>query len=284
MEVSMKTILVDDECIVLKQLRREIEEDICIDLIGSFTLPSKALEFAKDHKIDFAVLDIGMPGIGGMEFGKKLRNLCPGIVLIYVTGYREYMKDTGFEVKAYFYVMTPYSHEKIEDMIQRAVLMSGRSMKRVKFRTFGRFDVFIDGNLIHFSNAKAKELLARCVDHEGGNVHMEEAVDKLWENRRYDEKTKNLYRKAVSYCHRLLEQYGCGEVFVSERGSCHIDKKRVECDYFQYLRDRSVRFEDEYMIDYEWARVTEARLVMAEMEAQFKHGRADLMTKVDQEI
>lgn len=37
MEVSMKTILVDDECIVLKQLRREIEEDICIDLIGSFT-------------------------------------------------------------------------------------------------------------------------------------------------------------------------------------------------------------------------------------------------------
>ncbi len=44
----------------------------------------------------------------------------------------------------------------------------------------------MDGNLVKFRNAKAKELLALCVDHRGGEVTMEEAIDKLWEDRDCD--------------------------------------------------------------------------------------------------
>jgi hypothetical protein len=54
----------------------------------------------------------------------------------------------------------------------------GRPRPQITLRTFGRFDVFLDGKLVNFTSAKAKELLALCVDRNGGDVTMEEAIDK----------------------------------------------------------------------------------------------------------
>ena len=40
--------------------------------------------------------------------------------------------------------------------------------KRIVIRTFGYFDIFVDGETIPFSCKKAKELLALLVDRMGG--------------------------------------------------------------------------------------------------------------------
>lgn len=258
----MKTILVDDEYIILKQLENYLKNYEEIDLKEVFTSPSKALEYAKDHEIDFAVLDVEMPGIGGIHLGKELRKLYPDMILIYVTGYRDYLKEAIFDVKADYYIVKPYNEADIKDMVQRAVLLSGRLKRKVRFETFGRFNVFIDGELIHFSNAKAKELLALCIDHEGGYVSMEEAIDKLWSDRPFDEKTKNLYRKAVSYCKRLFIHYGCDNILQNRRGYCFVKKQKVNCDLFDQEGRQTNTFEGNYMEDYEWAREKEAMLTM----------------------
>ena len=103
----------------------------------------------------------------------------------------------------------------IREVLERAKLLSARQKKRVYIRTFGRFDVFIDGQAVYFSNTKAKELLALCVDHRGGTVTIEEAADKLWENRVYDSRVKNLYRKAVMQIRQLLAGYGVQLVYAT---------------------------------------------------------------------
>lgn len=131
---------------------------------------------------------------------------------------------------------------------------------RIFIRAFGRFDVFAGGRLVDFPSAKAKELLALCVDHCGGGVTMEEAVDKLWENRAYDQRSKNLYRKAVSHLRRVFEALGRGEVFSSARGRCHLNRELVDCDYFRYLDGEPVRFTGEYLSSYPWAEETNAWL------------------------
>ena len=74
----------------------------------------------------------------------------------------------------------PYDRKDIEEVLERARLLARRQNKRVYFRTFGRFDMFVDGRAVYFENAKAKELLALCVDRRGGIVTIEEAADKLW--------------------------------------------------------------------------------------------------------
>lgn len=142
---------------------------------------------------------------------------------------------------------------------------AGKTHPHVRLRAFGRFDVFVDGKLVDISNAKAKELLALCVDRCGGDVSMEEAIDKLWETREYDVRSKNLYRKAVSYLRQLFEELGCPEVFASARGRCHVNRDAVDCDYFRYLdgeKGEGTAFMGEYLFDYSWAEETVARLML----------------------
>lgn len=104
-----------------------------------------------------------MPKMSGIDLGKKFRALYPKIVLIYVTGHEDAYID-AMRMKADFYVCKPFDREDILEAIDRAQLLSARQFKQTMIRTFGRFDVFVAATLIHFPNAKSKELLALCVD------------------------------------------------------------------------------------------------------------------------
>lgn len=261
-QVGMRTILVDDELWSMEQFELEAEGIPGIDVVGKFQNADDALDFAKSNPVDFALLDIEMPGTNGIELGKSLREINPDIVIVYVTSYIDYVQAAYLDVRADYYVLKPYNRKDMEDVLSRARLLSQRQKKRVFFRTFGRFNLFIDGRVVHFSNNKAKELLALCVDHEGGVVTMEEAIDKLWEDRAYDKNVKSLYRKAIIYLHALFADNNAAEVFESVRGACYINKSTVDCDFYDFLdgKDRDA-FDGEYMFEYSWAEGTVGRLM-----------------------
>lgn len=133
------------------------------------------------------------------------------------------------------------------------------SHKRLKVRTFGEFDIFIDGELIEFTNKKAKELFAICIDNCGGEVAMKKVINLLWEGRNYDEKVKRLYRKAVVYLNTLFEEYGVEEVFSNGRGHCHVNRYELDCDYYEVLDGKNIKetlFNGKYMSNYSWGEET----------------------------
>lgn len=130
--------------------------------------------------------------------------------------------------------------------------------------TFGRFDIFVDGTVLEFSNRKAKELIALCIDRMGAIVDMEEAIDVLWEPEVYDERAKRLYRKAALYACRRLESAGAGGIFIKSRGCCYIDRSKFNCDLYSYIEnpeEMEDSFRGEYMFNYSWAEKTLAWLV-----------------------
>lgn len=259
--MKMKTILADDELWCIKQFENECK-DTDIELTGKFNNAEDALIFAENHEVDLAVLDIKMQDMDGIELGRMLKKCNPDMVLVYITAYEEYVKDAILDVKADHYMMKPYRKEDIETMIVKAKLLSGRKQKRVVVRTFGEFDVFIDGKLVEFTNQKAKELLAVCVD-SGGEVTMKKIIDLLWEDRVYDTKVKGLYRKAVGYLNALFKGYDIEDVFRNGRGICHVDKQNISCDYYEVLNGKSINdtaFDGRYMADYSWGEETCARL------------------------
>ena len=259
----MKTILVDDELWALNMLESELEKVTDIDIVGRFSNPEEAKEYIEHHNVDFALMDVQMPGINGLELGSTLRKVNPHAIIIYVSSYPEYFSDAYRNVRADYYMLKPYRHEDVEDALDRARLLAKRQKKKVQIRTFGRFDVFIDEQPVRFKNAKAKELLAICVDHKGGTVKMEEAIDKLWEDSPVNENIKTRYRKAVAYLHALMMEYRVPEVFVSGYGSCHIIKEAVSCDYYDFLDAKEgAHFFGEYMHEYSWAEETAAKLEM----------------------
>ena len=253
----MKTILVDDEAWSINQMKEELTEYKQVEIVGSFEDPREALEFAKQNEVEFALLDIEMPYMNGLELGRRLREMNPKVILIYLTGYENYLKEAILNLKADYYLLKPYDNKDIEDVVSRALSLSSRMEKRVVIRTFGGFEVYMDGELVHLVNRKAKELLALCVHMEGKHVSMEKAVDTLWEDHPYDSSVKSLYRKAVIYLNSVFRERGITDVFENGRGYCCIRRENVTCDYFDYLAGkREIDVNDEsnaYLPQYVWA-------------------------------
>lgn len=250
-------------------MRQKLEEGIKgvkgVELAGSFGDSEKALDYAKKNTVEFAIIDTEMPGIDGLSLGRKLKDACPGIVLIYTTDNMELVADV-LKMKADYCIIKPYDICDIEDAAERAKLLVRRHKKQLTVQMFGRFDVFLNGQVVHFKNAKSKELLALCMDRYGGNVSMEEVIDKLWPDRAYDERVKKLYRKAVMNLQETLKEKGITEFFQTRRGSCNIRREEVECDYYTYLvePDKNEKmFQGDYLFDYSWGEETLAYLMNA---------------------
>lgn len=256
----LRTILVDDN-----QLSLEILQDISVlsqhvAILGAFQSPLDALHFARNNTVDFAFLDIDMPGLNGLELGRELRKLYPKIILIYVASEPGYCAE-AMRMKADFYICKPYVCRDIAEAIERARLLSHRLCQRLTVRTFGHFDVFDREQPLYFSNAKSKELLAMCIDRCGSAVSMEEAIEALWPERPIDEKTKRLYRKAVIMLKQVLAQHNSSDIFHSVRGSCNINPGVLDCDYYDHLNSPSLSINaQDYMLDYTWAEETAAKI------------------------
>ena len=170
----MKTILVDDELWAMDKFEIEAEFIPDIEIVGKFDRADEALRFAETNRVDFALLDIEMPGMNGLELGKALRERYPEIVIIFVSGYDRYVLD-ALHCGADYYITKPYSSDQVTSALKRAKLLSRRQEKPLYIRTFGAFEVFLNGKAVKFPGAKVKEIFALLVDKNGCGLKSEEA-------------------------------------------------------------------------------------------------------------
>ena len=81
----MKILLVDDEKkFVIMLSKRLTLRGIDVDYV--FT-GEEAVKKAKNQRYDVAILDVKMPGIGGIELERKLRGMDPDMKFIFLTGH-----------------------------------------------------------------------------------------------------------------------------------------------------------------------------------------------------
>ena len=158
----MKTIIVDDEIMAIKLVRNYLERDKRVEIVGECLDAGEALQCVRERAVEAAFLDICIHGcMDGVELGKKLKELNPQIVLIYTTGNAQYV-DNAIDVEADFYLMKPLNAAELTFVVKKANELALQRNKRIFARTFGHFDLYIDGSPVMFRSAKAKELLANC--------------------------------------------------------------------------------------------------------------------------
>lgn len=97
--------------------RRSIETVIYEFSSGENTL--KWLH-SRAGETDILFLDIEMSGIDGMETARKIRQTDSTLVIIFVTGYSDYVFD-GYSVNALDYIMKPASSERLDAVLTRAL-------------------------------------------------------------------------------------------------------------------------------------------------------------------
>ena len=248
----MKVILVDDEPLSLNLFKLECGNMPGFDVVGFFDNSADALAYARENPVDFALLDINMPEMSGIELARRLRLCRPGMVIIFVTAHPEYAAD-AIHAKADFVVFKPYEREDILDALERARLLSERQKKRIRFRTFGHFDLFVDGKLVSFKSAKAKELLALCVSRMGGEVTIYEMVDTLWAGTG----DQGLgYRTTIKALADALKEVNAEKILKRKRSVLYLDTVEFDCDLIDFKAGKPEAvnaFHGEFMQQYAWA-------------------------------
>ncbi len=135
---------------------------------------------------------------------------------------------------------------------------------KVEIRTFGYFDVFVNGKPIAFRNEKSKELFALLVDRRGGFVTSEEAIGFLWEDEPSSTVLSARYRKVALRLKNILEEYGIADIVETVGGKRRIVSERVHCDLYDYLSGKEEYeqlFKGSYLTNYSWAEVTLGELL-----------------------
>ena len=220
---------------------------------GDFT------EFFEADSADIVFVSV----CSGENYYQFLQQIHQSGAVVYLIGDDEKQSVLVYQYKCDGFIHIREFDDDIDFCMSKFALLSKRR-KHIYAVTFGRFDIFVDDIVVNFRSVKSKELLAICIDRQGGEVTMDEAVDKLWPERCYDEKVKRLYRKAVMMLNKIFDDMGIPDAFVTRRGSCCIRKDRFECDYFRFCEDTYKYFDlfnDEYMFDYTWAESTLVNLL-----------------------
>lgn len=112
-------MLVDDDDNVL-DIESELLEDLGYE-VRKFDNPIKALEFYEKEykKINFVVLDLIMPNMGGKELHEKLKKVNKDIVSIFITGYSGQAECEEIINSGYTIIEKPFTFDELSTQIAR---------------------------------------------------------------------------------------------------------------------------------------------------------------------
>lgn len=85
MHHTISVLLVDDHDLVRAGIRRLLEDESDINVIAEASSGEDALKIARDLKPDVVMMDVKMPGIGGLETTRKLQRSHPQIKVLILT-------------------------------------------------------------------------------------------------------------------------------------------------------------------------------------------------------
>lgn len=120
----MRCIIVDDEFPSREELKHFLGQYMEIDIAGEFDDPLKALGFLQENSVDVVFLDINMPNLDGMSLGKLISKFKKSPQIIFITAYDSYAVE-AFGIRAFDYIMKPYSEERIKDTLDRLTRSEG---------------------------------------------------------------------------------------------------------------------------------------------------------------
>ena len=85
--MRLTTILIaDDHDLVRESISRMLEEVYGYDVVGQASSGEEAIKLAKKLQPDIVIMDVKMPGIGGMEATKRISRESVGTKVIALTG------------------------------------------------------------------------------------------------------------------------------------------------------------------------------------------------------
>lgn len=122
--MALRVLFVDDE----EELVSTVVERLDlrgVEATGAVS-GAEALALIEQKPFDAVVLDVRMPGLGGLEVIKRIKQSHPGLEVILLSGHvAKEDAETGFRLGAFDYLQKPVDLENVIAILHRAAAGRG---------------------------------------------------------------------------------------------------------------------------------------------------------------
>lgn len=130
-EENIRIVFVDDEIDFLSAIIQRLENRGFN--VQGFTNGTEALDYLEQNEVDLVVMDVKMPGRGGLEVLQEIKRRWPLIEVVMLTGHASVESGIrSMEMGAFDYVMKP---ARLDDLLQKLrQAMERKSLQEEKIR------------------------------------------------------------------------------------------------------------------------------------------------------
>lgn len=160
----LRIALCDDEVDVRDTLRIHLEkllDENTEEIVYEFSSGINAVRWLKNHQgeVDLLFLDVEMPRLNGMGTARKIREFDKNIIIVFVTGYSDYVFD-GYSVGAIDYIMKPVSTKRLMEFIKRVreLISNERDQVFTLKNTDGVYRIRLN-DILYFYSERRKVIL-----------------------------------------------------------------------------------------------------------------------------
>lgn len=118
--MTVRVIIAEDEAIIRLDLKETLEEE-GYDVVGETGRGDKAVDLAREHRPDLAILDIKMPGMDGIEAARLITSerIC-GVLVLTAFSQREVIEEAR-DAGALAYLVKPFQKSDLIPAIEVAI-------------------------------------------------------------------------------------------------------------------------------------------------------------------
>jgi two-component system KDP operon response regulator KdpE len=182
--MSTATILiVDDESQIRRVMRTTLSSSGYVFLEARSG--EEALEMMRKERPDLVLLDVSMPGIGGLEACRKIRDQSDVAIIMLTVHNTEHDKVLALDAGAYDYVVKPFSIVELLARVRAALRRSASAEPLPTYVSsdmeidFERRKVLVQGRAVRLT-PKEFELLHHLVANRGKPVEHRRLLQAVW--------------------------------------------------------------------------------------------------------
>lgn len=116
---ALRSLLIDDEPNARARLRRLLDNDERVEIIGEAKDGVEAVAEIERLQPDLIFLDIQMPGLDGFQMLRALPAAFAKPLVVVVTGFHE-LALAAFDADAIAYLLKPIEAEHLREIVERA--------------------------------------------------------------------------------------------------------------------------------------------------------------------
>lgn len=120
--MTTKILLVDDHQLTRRGIRRSLDRQAGIEVIGEAGSGAEAIQFTARHKTDVVVMDIGMPEMDGVEATKRILASDPDVKVIVLSMHdSDKMISRAFNAGARAYLLKDCKPDELVEAVKAVV-------------------------------------------------------------------------------------------------------------------------------------------------------------------